>query len=145
MVPPTLSLRVAACPGLSLRFTAITLSPEPALLSPDDLPTRRVHLGLPLLDGPVPLSPRVLPGHVGGAGHVLLSLGLRDLPNVGFVVVCPLAVVQLFASPVEDTGVCLYLRLLGLRSGPSPAAGRAGEGERPGRGLCLSVTGQTSR
>ena len=145
MVPPTLSLRVAACPGLSLRFTAITLSPEPALLSPDDLPTRRVHLGLPLLDGPVPLSPGVLPRHVGSAGHVRLPLGLGDLPHVGLVVVCPLAVVQLFASPVEDTGVCLYLRLLGFRSGPSPAAGRAGEGRRPGRGLRLSVTGQTSR
>ena len=144
MVPPTLSLRVAACPGLSLRFTAITLSPEPALLSPDDLPTRRVHLGLPLLDGPVPLSPGVLSRHVGSAGHVRLPLGLGDLPHVGLVVVCPLAVVQLFASPVEDTGVCLYL-LLGLRSGPSPATGRAGEGRRPGRGLCLSVTGQTSR
>ena len=114
-------------------------------LPTEDFSADSVNLRLPLLDGPVPLSPGVLPRHVGSSGHVRLPLGLGDLPHVGLVVVCPLAVVQLFASPVEDTGVCLYLRLLGLRSGPSPAAGRAGEGRRPGRGLRLSVTGQTSR
>ena len=106
-----------------LGFTAVALSWCLDLLIPDDLSPSSVNLRLPLLDGPVPLSPRVLPGHVGGAGHVLLSLGLRDLPNVGFVVVCPLAVIELLPPPVENAGVCLGLRLLRVLSGGSPAPG----------------------
>ena len=101
---------------ISLRFTD--------WLAPEDLSADSVNLRLPLLDGPVPLTPGVLPGHVGGPRHLLLSLVLGDLPDVGLVILRPLAVGQLFPPPVENARVRLYLWLLRLGPGASPAPDR---------------------
>ena len=90
-------------------------------LPTEDFSADSVNLRLPLLDGPVPLPPGVLPGHVGGPGHLLLSLVLGNLSDVGLVVLRPLAVGQLLPPPVEDARVRLQLRLLGLLPGAGPA------------------------
>ena len=120
---------------ISLRFTD--------WLAPEDLSADSVNLRLPFLDGSVPLAPGVLPGHVGSPRHLLLSLGLGDLPDVGLVILRPLAVGQLFASPVENPRVRLYLGLLGLRP-PSCWAAPDQAGTRPwcgGRLEGFSLTG----
>ena len=112
---------------ISLRFTD--------RLTPEDLSADSVDLSLPLLDGSVPLPPRVLPGHVGSPRHLLFSLVLRDLSDVGLVVLSSLAVGQLFPPPVEDAGVSLDLRLLRLRPGSSPAPDLARSWPRYGGSL----------
>ena len=112
---------------ISLRFTD--------RLTPEDLSADSVDLSLPLLDGSVPLPPGVLPGHVGGSRHLLFSLVLRDLSDVGLVVLSSLAVGQLFPPPVEDAGVSLDLRLLRLRPGSSPAPDLARSWPRYGGSL----------
>ena len=104
-------------------------------LAPEDVSADSMDLRLPLLDGSVPLPPRVLPGHVGSPRHLLFPLVLRDLSDVGLVVLSPLAVGQLFPPPVEDAGVSLDLRLLRLRPGSSPAPDLARSWPRYGGSL----------
>jgi len=75
-----------------------------------------MNLGLPSLDSPVPLSSGILPAHVRSLWHGLTSRLLGNLLDVGFIVIRPLAVLDLLLSPGQDGGVRLHLQHRGLTS-----------------------------